>query len=101
MNVLSPTTQQKVEDTLVCEGLINGIELERLKSQAHHDRQPVLSLLLKEGHINDEQLTKALAEVNNVPYVNLSQVQVDPKILSLLPQDLAEHYMAVPIGEMQ
>jgi type IV pilus assembly protein PilB len=36
-----------------------------------------------------------------VPYVNLTSARVDPKVLSLLPQDVAERYMAVPLGEIQ
>lgn len=101
MNLLSPTTQTKVEDALISEGLIGEGELRSLKAQAAKDGKPILTHLLDTGHINDENLTKALAEASNVPYVNLSTLRVDTKILSLLPQDVAEHYMAVPIGEMQ
>jgi type IV pilus assembly protein PilB len=36
-----------------------------------------------------------------VPYVNLLKAQIDEKVLSLLPHDIAERYMAVPLGEMQ
>jgi type IV pilus assembly protein PilB len=33
--------------------------------------------------------------------VNLVDAKIDPKVLSLLPEDIAERYMAVPLGEMQ
>lgn len=101
MNVLSPTTQQSVEDELVSEGSLSQDQLTKIKQEAGRKNEPLFSVLLKEGHINDEQLTKALSTVNNVPYVNLSKARVDPKVLELLPQDVAEHYMAVPLGEMQ
>ena len=101
MNVLSPATQAKVEETLVSERLLSELELAQIKSQAEKANQPLLSYLMKAGRINDDQLTKALAEASGVPYVNLSNLHVDGKILGLLPRDLAEHYMAVPIGEMQ
>jgi type IV pilus assembly protein PilB len=52
-------------------------------------------------YITDEQLTKANATITKVPYVNLQTAKVDPAILALLPQDIAERYMAVPLGEMQ
>jgi len=99
--VLSPTTQAKVEETLVSEGLVSEPELAQLKRQASKAKQPLLSYLMQSGRINDDQLTKALAEAGGVPYVNLTNLHVDAKILGLLPQDIAEHYMAVPIGEMQ
>ncbi|MDO8591954.1 MAG: GspE/PulE family protein [bacterium] len=99
--MLSLTTQAKVEDTLVSDGLLSAAELERMKSRAQEAGQPLLSYLMKAGRISDEQLTKALAEASGVPYANLSNLHIDAKILGLLPRDLAEHYMAVPIGEMQ
>jgi len=100
MNVLSPQVQAKTEDILIKEGLLNKDKLALLKSQAKSNNQPFFSTLLSYGHISDEQLTKALASANNIPYVNLTEANVNPKILELLDKDVAEHYMAVPIGEM-
>jgi len=99
--VLSSTAQAKVEETLVSDGFLSRPELEEMKSEAAAIKQPLLSFLMKSGRINDEQFTKALAEAGGVPYVNLSNLHASAKILGLLPRDLAEHYMAVPIGEMQ
>jgi type IV pilus assembly protein PilB len=101
VNILSPDSQTKVEDALVTDGLLSKDDLVDLKDHARSANQPFLSYLLEKKYISDEQLTKALAEVSNVPYVNLLDAHIEPKILSLLPQDVADHYMAVPIGEMQ
>ncbi len=51
--------------------------------------------------LDSEQLTKAIAEVTNVPYVNLSQSKINSSILKLLPKDIAKRFMAVPLGQMQ
>ncbi|MEX1995194.1 MAG: GspE/PulE family protein [Candidatus Saccharimonadales bacterium] len=101
MNVLTPSTQAHIEEALVADGLITEMELKHLKEKAGVSQKPFFGLLLEEGHITDEQLTKALAEAGKVPYVNLASARVDSKILELLPLDIAEHYMAVPLGEMQ
>lgn len=101
MNVLTPTTQQHIEDLLVKDGSITKEQLEKIKEKAKASNEPFFSLLVNEGHVNDEQLTKAFAEVNSIPYVNLSVARIEPKTLDLLPQDIAEHYMAVPLGKMQ
>jgi type II secretory ATPase GspE/PulE/Tfp pilus assembly ATPase PilB-like protein len=101
MNVLSPVTQAKTEDILISQGLIDQTKLETIKREAKTKNEPFFSLLLNEGHISDEQLTKALAKASNIPYVNLSSARIDPEVLRLLNKDVAEHYMAVPIGEMQ
>src|SRR5579862_2651255 len=101
MSILSPATQDLIEEKLIKDGLITAEEIKALKSDAERSHQPVLKLLMAEGHITDEELTKILAEANKVPYVNLSEAYVEPKVLELLPRSIAENYMAVPLGEMQ
>lgn len=101
MTILSNETQEKAEQVLVQQGALTQDKLDLLKSQAKAKNEPLFSLLMEEAHISDEQLTRALAFVNQIPYVNLSTARLNPKVLDLLNRDVAEHYMAVPIGEMQ
>lgn len=101
MSVLSTAVQQQVEETLVKEGALTAEQLAQLKEKAEHDQTPLLGLLTAEGHVSDEQLTKTIAQIARVPYVNLSSVHIEPAVLELLPEDIAERYMAVPLGEMQ
>jgi len=46
-------------------------------------------------------LTHAIAQVSGVPYVNLTNSLIDQNVLSLLPEDIAERFMAVPLAEVQ
>lgn len=101
MSVLSAAAQQQVEDALVKEGVLTQEQLDALKAHAEKDHVPVFGLLSTEGHVSDEQLTKTIAQVTRVPYVNLSSAKIEPAVLELLPEDIAERYMAVPLGEMQ
>src|SRR5690606_6275956 len=64
-------------------------------------KEPLFQYLVKKNVITDEQLTKTIAQVTNLPYVNLSEATIDPKVLALLPKETAERFMAVPLGEMQ
>ena len=100
MSVLSNETQKKVEQALIEEGLIARTQLTEVRKKAEESSQPLFSLLVNDGHINNEQLTKTIAHVTKVPYVNLSEAKIDPKVLSLLPKQIAERYMSVPLGEM-
>jgi len=101
MSILSAETQKLVEQAVIDEGLISPEEIKKLREQSESKKIPLFSILLTENHITNEQLTKTIAHVTKVPYVNLMEANVDPKILSLLPQDIAERYMAVPLGEMK
>lgn len=101
MSVLSATTQQQVEDDLVKDGIITPEQLATVKDKAKANDNSVFGTLVSSKLVTNEQLTKAIAQATKVPYVNLSSAMIDPKVLDLLPQDIAERYMAVPLGEMQ
>lgn len=101
MSVLSTESQQQVEERLVQSGLIAAEDLENLKDEAVKAKEPFFQFLISKGTISDELLTKTIADVTNVPYVNLSEAAIDTKVLNLLPKDVAERFMAVPLGEMQ
>jgi type IV pilus assembly protein PilB len=101
MSVLSAASEQQIQDYLVESGMIDADKLTAAKKAAKDKKEPLFGYLVKNNLISDEQLTKANATVTNMPYVNLTNAKVDPVILKLLPQDIAERYMAVPLGEMQ
>lgn len=101
MSVLSATTQRQVETELVNEGLLTQEQLDQLHTKAEQEGAPILSLIVSDGHVTDEDLTRTTAKVTKVPYVNLSNARIDSEVLALLPQEIAERYMAVPLGEMQ
>lgn len=101
MSVLSADTQQQVEELLVKDGLVSDDQLATLKKKATAGKTPLLGLLVQEKVLSNEQLTKTVAQATKVPYVNLSTARIDPQTLQLLSQEIAERYMAVPLGEMQ
>lgn len=101
MSVLSATTQAQVEEQLVKDGLMTQAKLDELRKKSASTGAPLFSLLISEGGVDSEDLTKTTAQITKVPYVNLSSAPIDPNTLELLPQEIAERYMAVPLGEMQ
>ncbi len=101
MSGLSLTSEQQVEDALIKSGLIKEDQLNKYKNEAKNNSLPIFTYLIQKDIIKDEDLSKVTAKVNKIPYVNLSSAKIDHEILKLLPQDVAERYMAVPLGEMQ
>lgn len=101
MSVLSAASQKHVEEILVKDNQITSADLEKIKSNAQKSSQPFFQLLVTEGHLSNEVLTKAIAQVNRVPYVNLMDARIDREVLRLLSKEVAERYMAVPLGQIQ
>lgn len=100
MSVLSEDNQKKLESLLVSEKLVDPAKLTELKQQAMAAHKPAIAYLLEQNIITNEQLTKLMAVTLNVPYVNLVASKVSPSVLNLLQRDVAERFMAVPLGEM-
>lgn len=100
MSVLSARTQEEVEKRLVADGTIPQDRLDAAKKQAKEQGAPLLGLLVQSNLVTNEILTKTIAAATKVPYVNLTNAIIDPAVLALLPEEIAERYMAVPLGEM-
>jgi type IV pilus assembly protein PilB len=101
MAVLTDLNQKKLEEVFVKEGLFKIADLEKYKADAKAVSKPLLGYLIDQKILTNEALTKCISEVSAVPYVNLIDVTIDQKVLALLSRDIAEHFMAVPLGEVQ
>src|SRR4051794_29800179 len=101
MSTITATGTQKLEDVLVSSGMLSAQKLSEARLQATETKEPLISYMIKNNYISEEQLTKANPLITKVPYVNLLSAKIDPEILKLLPEDIAERYMAVPLGQIQ
>ncbi len=101
MALLTDDIQGKLTALLVDEGLVAADVMKQAQTQAAKTNTPLFSLLADQAIIDDELLTHAIAQVSGVPYVNLLNTIIDQNILSLLPEDIAERFMAVPLAEVQ
>lgn len=100
MSVLSENSQQKVLDSLIKDKVITPDQLAEARVKASKLRVPLFRELVGDKYVDTEQLTKYIAHANKVPYVNLKEAYISEAALDLLPKDLAQLYMAVPLGEM-
>ena len=101
MALLTDDIQDKLIELLVNEGLIDKSVIDDALKRASESGKPLFSLLSEEGLLDNELLVHGVAQVSGVPYVNLSNSVISQDILSLLPSDVAERFMAVPLAEVQ
>lgn len=100
MALLTNDIQEKLTTLLVEEGLVVEADLKQAELEASAGSKPLLAVLAEKGLVDEELVTHAIAYVSGVPYVNLLKSTVSQEILSLLPQDIAERFMAVPVAEI-
>jgi type IV pilus assembly protein PilB len=101
MALLTDDIQDRLIQLLVEEGLVEAEVLRQATETAKAEAKPLFGLLTDQDIIDDEMLTHAIAQVSGVQYVNLTNTIIDQNILSLLPEDVAERFMAVPLAEVQ
>src|SRR3989442_13917149 len=54
--------------------------------------------LIKLGLVKDEEITSLLSKQYGVPSINLSQFEIDPGVIKLIPADTAEKYQIIPLS---
>lgn len=101
MALLTGDVQEKLLTLLTDEGLVAHDVLQAAQDESAKTNKPLFAILSEKGAIDDELLTHAIAQVSGVPYVNLTNSVIDQDVLNLLPEDIAERFMAVPLAEVQ
>ena len=101
MALLTEETQLKLVNLLVDEGLVARSTIDEGLAEADKRSMSIVAYLTQEGIVDTELLTHATAQVSGVPYVNLANTIIDESVLNLLPEDIAERFMAVPLAEVQ
>ncbi len=101
MSILSEENQIHIKQLLVSENFLSADDVAAAEKSAAEAKVPFLGFVVQSNKITTEQLTKLTAEVLALPYVNLAASKISPAVLNLLPLEVAERFMAVPLGEMQ
>src|SRR6187455_2622526 len=54
--------------------------------------------LVKMGFVKDEEITALLSKQYGVPSINLTQFDIDPGVIKLIPAETAQKYQIVPLS---
>jgi len=88
---------RRLGDLLVAEGLINREQLQRALLAQKGTTEKLGSLLVRLSLVNEDQLVGFLARQYGMPSVTLSQLDIDPDVLKLVPAQMARKYEIVPV----
>jgi len=90
-------TADKLGEILVREGLITLDQLKKALTEQKGTGMRLGYTLVKLGFVEETEVTKMLARQYRMPAVDLSRFEVDPKILKLLPPDIAVKHTVLPL----
>src|SRR5438874_7095801 len=91
------TAAERIGDLLVREGMITQEQLAKALQEQKQNGTRVGYNLVKLGFIQENELTKMLGRQYRMPAVDLSRFEVDPKIAKMIPADLAQKNLVIPL----
>jgi type IV pilus assembly protein PilB len=97
MAVTATAAIDRIGDLLVREGLISSEQLGKALDDARAHNTRIGYSLIKLGFIPEEELTRMLARQYRVPAVDLNRVNIDLRIVKLIPSDRALKYLVLPL----
>ncbi len=71
--------------------------LAALERQARYGER-IGEAIVRLGLVEESSILESLAEFWEIPYIDLFTAQIDPSVLLLLPQDIAEKQRCIPFG---
>ncbi|MGQ0704293.1 MAG: type IV-A pilus assembly ATPase PilB [Gemmatimonadales bacterium] len=87
----------RLGDLLLREGLISPELLQQALVEHRATGMPLGYIVAKQGFVPEVEVTRLVARQLRVPAVDLSRFEVDPKLLKLLPADLAKRHLVFPL----
>jgi type IV pilus assembly protein PilB len=88
-------------ELLIREKLINSDQLKTALDYEKKNKVSIGSALVTLGHISEEEMAQALSRQLGYPYIDLSQFEVYPDVINLIPVDIAKKHMIMPIHRIR
>ncbi|MDO4570447.1 MAG: ATPase, T2SS/T4P/T4SS family [Planctomycetia bacterium] len=84
---------------LLKNGLISQEQLDEAQKLAEKTGDKLAVSLTNLGYVTSANVMKAMAEEHGVRYVRISQENIPPAVLELMPETLAREYVVLPLEE--
>ncbi len=70
-------------------------QLVSLRDQEKTEKKPLQDLVVRNGIINEKDLTKLYSEAIDIPYIELNAKEIPREILRLIPERIARQYKVI------
>jgi type IV pilus assembly protein PilB len=88
----------RLGEMLVKAGLITPEQLQEALSVQQKNGEKVGYNLIRLGYVREDDITQLLSEQYGVPSINLRHFEIDGTVISLVPSEVAQKYMVLPVN---
>ncbi|MFH0878055.1 MAG: hypothetical protein V1863_07545 [Candidatus Omnitrophota bacterium] len=87
----------KLGEILISMGLITFEHLQRAIGDQRNSNKSLGEILIDRGYVNEIDLMQGLSKQYNIPYIKLSNYNINPEAVSKVPLDALKKYCVFPI----
>lgn len=88
----------RLGELLVQNSVINLAQLSQAQEDQKKNGGRLGTALTKLGFIKENDLVGFLSKQYKVPSINLADFEIDPEVIKLIPQEVAEKHMLIPVN---
>jgi type IV pilus assembly protein PilB len=92
----APSLEKTIADILFSAGILSEEKLKTVKLESINTGQTLKQIILTHNFANEEQLSRAEAQLYNIPFIDPNEKAISPESLSLIPRAVAERYILIP-----
>ena len=92
--------KQRIGEILLENNFITQDVLNKALEMHNKTGVNLTTLLLTYGYIDESEIAQCLCTQFGIPYIPLSAYQINPQIIKLIPVDLAEKYLMIPVDKV-
>jgi type IV pilus assembly protein PilB len=90
-------SERRLGQILVDQGVLTEDQLEEAIEEHSSQGKKLGEILIGLKLANEEQITEAMATQHGLPYLRLSEYEIDPEIIESISEDVARKYRIIPV----
>ncbi|WP_300668662.1 ATPase, T2SS/T4P/T4SS family [Desulfoluna sp.] len=98
-NPLKAHKHKRLGDLLIQAGILSPNDLQKALNAQRTTTKKIGQILMDMGIVDDIQIARALSTQLNIPLLHLSEIHVSSEVIALVPAEMAESYLLLPITE--
>ena len=95
-----PVSSPESKNSLVEKNVSSSQELMKLHNLKSKGKDKVLSVLMDEGHISEQEMIGYLSQKYNCQVIQLEDFEISKEVLQLVPQKICEKYTVIPVSRV-
>lgn len=92
------SSPQSVVDVLVAKNLLTQAQIDSVSVEQAGGSKSLPEILMEKGLVSEEDVVKAQAELNGLPFIKIADTGASPEALSQIAESIARRYQLLPFA---